>query len=480
MAAKSKSILKKLLTGGFTVVIVSFLIAGMFLFGMVLSSIQTNREIAVAQKKAMLDSNADRIVTYSVEVFKNSWWPMERNYKQTIAIISESIGANIIVFDATGRIVTVGGLSEGEYIGKYLKGAYVTNILNGETVDETGEIEIFGADSFLTIGKPIIDGVCYGGVLLSVPSLPVDTSYSGFLRQAVLSLSVAMVIAFGLFYFISKRITDPIKSINNAVTEFSKGKFDTRVQCNTNDELASLSENINNMADSIENMEKMRSSFISNVSHELRTPMTSITGFVEGILDGTVPESRRAEYLTIVLNESKRLSRLVNDLLSISHYDDGNYKVHKRVFNLNELLRQTAIKFENEISKKGITLVFAFEDEQQDVYADSDGITQVVTNLIHNAVKFTPPNGRITISQSRKNGKAVVSVENTGEGISPEKIQYIWDKFYKADDSRGDNPTGIGLGLFIVKRILKSHNETIYVESEYGKFARFTFTLSTR
>ena len=280
-----------------------------------------------------------------------------------------------------------------------------------------------------------------------------------------------------IFYFISKKITDPIKLIDNTVTEFAKGKFDLRVWCGTNDELSSLCENINTMATGIENLEKMRSSFVSNVSHELRTPMTSITGFVEGILDGTIPRDKQDEYLKIVLAESKRLSRLVNDLLSISRLESGSFKIEKKNFDICELLRREIIKFETQITKKNLNVELEIEQEKMPVFADSDAIVQVVTNLLGNATKFTPEGGTIKIRAYYSSDRVNVEITNTGEGIKADKIKYIWDRFYKADDSRNQNPGGTGLGLYIVKNILNKSDEKIFAESVENEYTRFTFTV---
>lgn len=435
-------------------------------------------QLANEEKKHILSLNAQRVCEFSLEVFTNTWSPLSANYKRTIRTIAESIDANIIVFNSNSQIVAVGGLEEKDFIGKNLTGTYVNRILAGESIDDISTIEIFSDGNMLTVGVPIVNNISYGGVIVSTPSADVAGEYTDVLKQYGLSAIIALIIAFILFYIISKRITEPIKSMSNAVIEFSRGDFKKRVKCNTKDELESLAENINNMAESIENLEELRSGFISNVSHELRTPMTSITGFVEGMLDGTIPKEKHSEYLKIVHTECKRLSRLVDDLLKISRLENGKLKIKKRVFNINETARICLIKFEKEINEKNLEIITDFENENTDVYADSDAITQVVTNLVHNAVKFTPQGGSISIKTYEKGNKILVEIKNSGQGISEEKIKYIWDRFYKADASRGDNPEGVGLGLYIVKSLINQHKERIAVESKEGEYAKFIFTLS--
>ena len=225
-------------------------------------------------------------------------------------------------------------------------------------------------------------------------------------------------------------------------------------------------------------LDEARRGFISDVSHELRTPMTTISGFVEGILDGTIPEENKNEYLKVVLSESKRLSRLVTNLLQISRMESGENRPNKIVFDINELMRLTLLKFEMMITSKNLEIDLDLGDEKIYVFADKDSITQVLINLINNAVKFTPDGGKISLGVKKHGDKAYVSIINSGHGIEPEKLEHIWERFYKADSSRSADRSGVGLGLYIVKRILTFHGEEISVQSVPDDFTRFTFTLS--
>lgn len=480
---KRKGILKKLLSAGLVTVIISYIMVAAFLSSMLYSSSKESNLRAVEDKKQLLLSNAERISEYSVSILTTSWTPQMKNYQQTLEIIAESTDTSIIIFDKKGVIITVAGLDFDKYIGNYLAGEYIDDILkNGQTVSNEDDISAFKEqENLLALGVPVMENqTIYGGVLMCTTASIVNKGYAEFVGQVLTSVAISLILTFVLFYFLADKITKPIKKIDKTVTEFSKGKFDLRVKCDTNDELQSLSENINNMATSIENLEKMRSSFVSNVSHELRTPMTTITGFVEGILDGTIPKEKADNYLSIVLDESKRLSRLVSELLSISRLESGSFKIEKQSFDICELVRQSIIKFENQIVKDNLNVELEIPDDEVFVYADSDAITQVLTNLIGNAIKFTNENGIIRIRIYYENNKIKVEVYNTGEGISKEKLKYIWDRFYKADDSRNLNPEGLGLGLYIVKSILNKSDEKIYVDSIEGEYTKFTFTLTKK
>jgi len=307
---------------------------------------------------------------------------------------------------------------------------------------------------------------------------PVFTDrYVNILLELMVMEFIALLFMAIFLYLFSRNITSPLGKINKAVKAFSKGDFQSRVEYSSDNELGELAQNINVMAESIQNFEKMRSDFISDVSHELRTPMTSISGFVEGILDGTIPAQESKKYLEIVLTESKRLSRLVNDLLGISRLDSGKQIINKRSFDVFELIKVVILKFEKEVTEKELQINFYSEYEKCMVYADIDSITQVLINLIHNAVKFSNHGGYLNLKITEKNRKCLVTVENSGPGIESEKLKYIWQRFYKTDNSRSTDKSGVGLGLYIVKRIIDAHGEEIYVESTPNVNTSFSFTL---
>jgi signal transduction histidine kinase len=233
------------------------------------------------------------------------------------------------------------------------------------------------------------------------------------------------------------------------------------------------------LAGALQNLENMRRGFIANVSHELRTPMTSIHGFIEGILDGTVPAEKQKEYLTIVRDEIKRLNRLTTDILDLARIEAGEVSIKPVDFNINELIRRCIIKLESFITEKDISIEASFEEEEMYVKADTDSIERVVINLVHNAIKFVQPGGKITLSTSRSKNKILVCVEDNGIGIDSNELDLIWERFYKSDKSRSKEKTGTGLGLAIVRNIINDHQQKIWVESQLGKGTKFCFTLDS-
>ncbi|MFO7611089.1 MAG: HAMP domain-containing sensor histidine kinase [Clostridia bacterium] len=270
----------------------------------------------------------------------------------------------------------------------------------------------------------------------------------------------------------------PLKGMMDTAREVAKGNFKARAGIgNRRDEIGELGRTFNKMLDQMENLEQSRQAFISDVSHELRTPITSVNGFVEGMLDGTIPQERHAHYLGIVKSETGRLNRLISDLMILARLADDGKPPVKVTFDLNEMIREVVISMEQEITAKGVRLSVDFEDDRTMVHANRDDIERVVVNLLGNAVKFTPGGKGIYISTKAVKTRITVGIRDEGCGIAPDKMDMIWDRFYKADSSRGLNKGGSGLGLAIVKNILAAHGESIHADSIEGEWTEFTFTL---
>ena len=353
----------------------------------------------------------------------------------------------------------------------------------------TGELSFSNLDGLFEERRfnyiyPIEDGKneekLIGIVLLTSTSSGLSDVYGQIIRVLVLASLWVFFAAVVIVYFITDRITTPVKQISRAVDDYTKGNFDVRIPVKGNDEIATLAVAFNNMANELQKLEQTKNTFISSVSHDLKTPMTSIQGFIEGIMDGTIPKDKQDYYLDVVLTEVKRLSRLVNSLLDVSRMESGGFKINPSYFDVCEIARLILISFEEQIDQKKINIEFNADFDPSTVYADKDAIYQVIYNIVSNALKFTPEDGTIRLDVTRKKGqdKYTVSVYNTGVGIKEDELKYVFDRFYKADSSRGLDKKGTGLGLYIAKTKIEAHGEKIFVESEYGKSCRFYFTLS--
>lgn len=340
-----------------------------------------------------------------------------------------------------------------------------------------------GGNNWLTIEKSFsFNDVNTGkevlvAIYLHTPVPEVQRARTEVFSYFWISIGIAVFISIILVYFFSQRFSKPLKQIKNAARIIAGGEFTKRLDIKSNDEIGELAKTFNQMAVALENLEEMRRGFIANVSHELRTPMTSIRGFIEGILDGTIPPERQNQYLSIVRDEANRLNRLVNNLLDLARMEAGEVKLVLKPFDINELVRICVIKLETLLVEKNIMVEARFDDEELMVNADADAIERVIYNLMHNAIKFTPQDGRITILVDSQKDKVYISIEDTGSGIESTELDMIWERFYKSDKSRSRDKTGTGLGLAIVKNIINEHEQQIWVESEPGAGTKFTFTL---
>lgn len=292
-----------------------------------------------------------------------------------------------------------------------------------------------------------------------------------FILSAIASLGVS-VLAIGLF---SYNLVKPLKQMAQAVKQFGKGDFNVRVSETSNDEIGELAVAFNNMADSLNSSDQIRRSFIANVSHELKTPMTTIGGFIDGILDGTIPQEKTAYYLKIVSDEVKRLSRLVRSMLNLSRIDSGELKLNCKSFDLLSVLVTTVLTFEQEISKRNIEIRGLDLITPKIVYGDKDLLHQVVYNLIENAVKFTDEGGYIEFNITESLERTDFIIKNSGTGISKAELPLIFDRFYKTDKSRSKDKKGLGLGLYLVRSIIRLHEGDITADSVYGEYTEFDF-----
>ncbi len=288
-----------------------------------------------------------------------------------------------------------------------------------------------------------------------------------------------LVLAFGFLFIwlITKRMVTPLQQMSAAAKRFAVGDFSYRVKVGSNDELADLGYAFNDMADALDKLESSRRSFVANVSHELKTPMTSIAGFIDGILDGTIPKEKQEYYLKIVSDEVRRLSRLVVAMLNMSKMESGDFEMKQKSYNISDQIIHILLTFEQKIDKKNIEILGLDDIQPHRVYADTDMIYQVIYNLFDNAVKFTNENGYIKIDVNEVGEKVEISIKNSGEGIQPNELTKIFERFYKVDKSRSLDSKGAGLGLYIVKMMVEMHGGRIFARSEKTNEAEFVFTL---
>ncbi len=463
-------VFKKIFTYFVTVSLIVTIILGIVIFYFL-------GNYVVSQKENLLIKAGERISYVSEGIIRREPDKFVSYYEMLSGLSAQNLDSDIILTDINGKVIaSTGVILKGKSI--MIPGTMVEAVSKGENCSDVAKIGE-AKESSLIVGVPLKNGNIVIGCIYLITMLPEITKLrADVIKIYLLSGIVVLLLSLILIFVITKRITDPIRAMRRASKELSKGNLRTRVRVyNKDDEIGQLAEQFNDMADSLEKSEYLRKTFISDVSHELRTPMTTITGFVQGILDDTIPEEKRDDYLRVVLEESKRLSKLISDLLDVSRLESDEIRLEPSNFDINELIRLSIISFENRFNEKNITVNAVFEKDGEVVFAEKDSIKRVITNLIDNAIKFSYENGIVDISTKQKGNKVIVSVKNTGEGISLAEQKTIFERFYKLDKSRSQNKTGVGLGLHIVKRIISKHGEKIWINSEEGKFAEFVFTL---
>lgn len=300
---------------------------------------------------------------------------------------------------------------------------------------------------------------------------------NGLLKSFLVAgcLTLAMVLL--SFYLMSRELVHPLRLLSEAAEAFAKGNFTHRLPEEEGGEMTPLLRAFNQMAQNLEENEKLRQTFVSNVSHDLRTPLTTIGGFIQNMESGAIPPEKQGHYYKIILDEVARLSRLVQTLLETSRMTAGERKYNFAPMDICELARITLLSFETRIDSKHLEVEFDCERDSITVLADQDAIQQVIYNLVDNAIKFTPERGTLSLEITLQKQKVLFQVRNTGEGIPEEELRHLFDRFYKSDRSRGLDKGGMGLGLFIVKTITAAHGEEVWVESKVGEYTSFHFSL---
>ena len=485
-----KSTFSKYLVAFIAIIIISFLM----LSGIITSMI---RSYATEEKENQLTKTTKSIVAHLEEkqieqlsVYIDTNLP---SYVIT-PLINRDEELNILIIDNNGVILLstigapVGDVNDirrpvtGDNLGKISLDLFLrTETDSGEEfMMHRGTLNGLLSEASIVCAKEVFTNSEVRGYVVTLYSTAKEDDLIGITRRTVINSSAwVMLAAVIAIYFITERIIRPLKNMKDAAKRFGKGDFSTRVAVYGNDEVAALGKAFNNMADSLENLEKMRSSFLASVSHDLRTPMTTISGFIDGIMSGAIPQDKQEYYLQIISSEVHRLSRLVSQLLDISRLESGDRKMNFTNFDVVEVARIVLISFEQKIEDKKLDVSFVADDEDgMEVYADKDAIHQVLYNLCHNAIKFSREGGKLEIKISNHDSKTLeISVYDEGQSISREESQHIFERFYKTDQSRGLDKSGVGLGLYICKTIIDAHEEKISVESVENQSCKFIFTL---
>ncbi|MBQ7547322.1 MAG: HAMP domain-containing histidine kinase [Clostridia bacterium] len=484
---QSSGLFKEYFTIIFLVILISFTVLGG-------SLIIFARDYFRDEKTDLLRDNAQRL---SVSVAQMVGSEYAKQYPTNTALMicsdlitaSESIKADFFICNESGEVIYCQHMRRSDmalYTGECIIHSHIhlpQNVLQTLQTDHsyaaiTTLDGVLTEKNFTYAAAVTLDGK---NAAYIVGIQPVTESLRPYvlavLRMFGISSLITLVVALIAVYVMTYEMTKPLRQMAEATKRYAAGDFSMRVHVDGRNEMADLAGAFNSMARDLASLESARRSFVANVSHELKTPMTTIGGFIDGILDGTIPPDKQSHYLQIVSDEVKRLSRLVVSMLNLSKIEAGKLSLNRAEFDICDMIFRTMLGFEQVIEQKQFSITGLESMESTIISGDRDMLTQVVYNLIDNAVKFTPEGGEIHFDVVHDMQKVYISIRNSGKGISSEEIDRVFDQFYKVDKSRSFDVKGAGLGLYIVKSIVEMHGGAIKASSVENQYTEFSFWL---
>lgn len=396
--------------------------------------------------------------------------------KSQLDTLSVYLGSSILIINPSGRLVLDTSLpinvEEAVMIENFdptiTSGSYYT------IGDFFGNYET----DVLSVFAPVTSDYKVKGYVVIICDLKtIEASCSGLLGISYITLAILLLLSGIILIFFTEIVYMPLRKITHATEQYASGNMHYEFQVESDDEIGYLAACLNYMASEIARAEDDQKKFVANVSHDFRSPLTSIHGYLEAMLDGTIPPEAHEKYLNIVLNETDRLTKLTNSLLVLNNLNTKGLLLDRTDFDINQVIRNTAAAFEGVCREKTIAIEVILTGDKMYVHADMDKIQRVLYNLTDNAIKFSHNNSVIKIETSEKKNKLFVSIKDSGIGIPKDDLKMIWERFYKSDLSRGKDKKGTGLGLSIVKEIINAHNENINVISTEGAGSEFIFSL---
>ncbi len=489
---KSSGLFRKYFIVTISIILASFV----FLGGALLILVST---LWMNEKTSLLAENAASVAENVGDLMDSEFLSSDGGRSSVILIcnslsqISTAVDADMFMTDVNGRVVFCKeimqsnmNLGAGECMvhNQYKIPAGIIEETKNGLYNTTGDLGGMLSNLHFIVGAPIVSsGQTVGLIFVTQSVIDGLMPYvAGIFRMFFTAVLFALALAFVLVYFVSYRLTKPLREMSAAAKQYARGDFSNRINIKKSkifgqNEIDELIQAFNSMAQALATLEMSRRSFVANVSHELKTPMTTIGGFIDGILDGTIEKEKENQYLRTVSDEVKRLSRLVTGMLNMSKIEAGELDIKLQKFDVSEMLFRTLLSFEQIIDRKHIEIKGLETMESNPLNADKDMINQVIYNLIDNAVKFTPEGGYIEVSSKSDTEKVIVRIRNSGKGIPREETDKIFERFYKVDKSRSYDVKGAGMGLYIVKTIIELHGGQIIARSEEGEYTEFIFQL---
>lgn len=404
----------------------------------------------------------------------------ENKLHDDLQVLDKFLNARIWLVDGRGIISGVSASRDERYLGERIGEKQLLILYQGKMIDEKGTFGGKLEEPSLTVGYPYyFNNVFKGGILIHASLPEVQKTFADIYKITLWAMIFSGLIAYGVLYFQVRKISWPLKEISAAAKVIAGGEFQKRLNINTHDEIEELAQSFNEMAASLEKIEENRRNLIADISHDLRSPMTLVQGFIQGILDGTIPPDKHEHYLQIVLRESKRLVKMTNNILELNQMQQGQVEVQNQAFELHEFMRRKLISFETPIREKNLDVKLVLFEEAVMVFADPGFLDRILTNLLDNAIKFTIQGGNIAIKTSDHKQNVWIEIINTGVTMEERELKKIWERFHKGDPSRGECKSGFGLGLAIVKEMIGHMQEKVWAESKDNQ-VKITLTLTKR
>lgn len=436
---------------------------------------------AARKQETSLQSTADTVASLTQFYSSPASMYLDWDFRLNLSAASGASENDVLLCTTDGQVfLCAQDVQDCEHIGRMLGASAVEKITKQGSASIDDAATLLYGEKRLAVASAAYssDGTFMCIVVASMKRADLSALTGGTLRLFILTALAVFLVALLAMPYLTRRETKPIKDMAAAARQLAHGNLSVRVPTGyQNEEMEELAVAFNNMAASVQNSETIRQEFVANVSHELKTPMTTIAGYLDGILDGTIPPEKHRVYMELVSTEVRRLSRLVRNMLDVARLKDQGIPPDKLTdFDICEEVSQALLSFEQRINQKHLNVDIDMPEFGLTVHAFADAVSQVIYNLLDNAVKFIDDGGTLSIHARQQGGKAVVSIANTGPTIDPAELPLIFDRFHKTDKSRSTDRDGVGLGLYIVKTIVLAHGEDIYVTSRDGK-TEFTFTM---
>lgn len=445
---------------------------------------QVNR-FSMEEKQQQLEDASDRAVRSTLAYFQlrdSADWQDKFNasYRMAMNMLAMDCGGTIFVGDDEGKLLFIAnedGCYSQEQTGLMLPTIAMDDLLSDGVYTQSSTFYGYLSAVNYVMGSVVKNAQSdpWGVVFVCVPARSTTELFLKLSRVFILLTIAVLLLTLIATILVVRTMIRPMKDMALAARKFAAGDFSARAPLPKHqDELYDMTLSFNSMAEAMQNVEETRRGLIASVSHDLRTPMTTIAGFVDGILDGTIKPEKQEYYLRLISSEIKRLARMANSMLAVSRLESGR-ELDRSLFDVSEMVRRIVIGFEQKLTEKHIEVELDIP-ENQTIKAEHDSFFQAVYNLFDNAVKFTEEGGTITVYMAEVNGRLQFNIINTGSQIPQDKIKFVFDRFYKGDTSRNRNSSGSGLGLYITKTVVKQHGGDIFVRSNDNK-TEFCFTI---